>query len=304
MKTIICIFCFFFAIGLSLFAQQDEVLRSINNQSKVGEPSEAIIKTSTVGLSPYTAFLIADIKNIEMQGRKLSINDSILINKYSLHVIDNELYVNSFLHVSEDFSIEELRISGFLPGVYQGNIVSGLIPVFKIEEFLMLESVKYIKIGEPVSPQLDNASNSTWTNWVHQGYQLPQSYFGNGVVVGIIDQGFDYTHPNFFDALGNNYRIKRVWEQNATIGTPPSGFSYGRELSTQTTILNAQRDVINVSHGTHVTGIAAGSGSAASSYMGIAPQSDIVLVSYKGLDPYISDGVSYIMNYANSVGGF
>lgn len=136
---------------------------------------------------------------------------------------------------------------------------------------------------------------------MHQGLQLPQAYFGNGVVVGIIDGGFDYTHPNFYDGTGsNNYRVKRVWEQNATSGTPPSGFSYGRELTTQTSILNAQRDKPNASHGTHVAGIAAGGGANAT-YMGVASKSDLVFVSTNMTNIGIMDGIAYIYNYANSI---
>ena len=50
-------------------------------------------------------------------------------------------------------------------------------------------------------------------------------YKGKNVVVGIIDIGFDYNHPSFYDGQGN-CRIKRVWEQNK-LGTPPTGYNYG-----------------------------------------------------------------------------
>jgi hypothetical protein len=32
---------------------------------------------------------------------------------------------------------------------------------------------------------------------VHRGLNLKQSYIGEGVIVGIVDIGFDFTHPMF-----------------------------------------------------------------------------------------------------------
>jgi subtilisin family serine protease len=269
---------------------------------KQGEPKKSNLEFSAKGISPFTAFLITDLKMQERKSESRNSNDSLLINKYGLMRINNILYANAFLLTSDNYEPSELSKYGFLSGSQSGQIMTGLIPIDKIIEISNSDLIKYIQIGEPAKPLMDAARAATWVNEVHAGTGLPQSYFGNGVVVGIIDGGFDYTHPNFYDGTGsNNYRIKRVWEQNGT-GTPPAGYSYGRELSTQTSILNAQKDISSGSHGSHVTGIAAGAGGGASTtYMGVAPQSDVVLVSYGGSDSKLADAISYIMNYASSV---
>ena len=31
----------------------------------------------------------------------------------------------------------------------------------------------------------------------YAGTKLPQPYTGKGVIVGVVDQGLDFTHPNF-----------------------------------------------------------------------------------------------------------
>ena len=247
---------------------------------KQGEPKKSNLTFSAKGISPFTAFLITDLKMQERKSKNSNINDSLLISKYRLIRINNILYANSFLLTSDNYEQSELEKYGFLSGSQSGQIITGLIPIDNIIEISKSDLIKYIQIGEPVKPLMDNAKAATWVNEVHAGTGLPQSYFGNGVVVGIIDNGFDYTHPNFYDGTGsNNYRIKRVWDQHGT-GTSPSGFSYGTELTTQTAILNAQTSNPNTSHGTHVTGIAAGAGGGVgNTYSGVAPQSDIVLVS-------------------------
>jgi len=264
---------------------------------KKGTPSKAISSFSIKGISPYTAFLVNDL-NLKEKSNNTIIDDSSFIKKYNLINVSNVLYANSFLYISENYDEQELLDLGFLPGSKSGEIITGLVPIDRISEIANCQSVKHLEIGEPVKVLMDEARASTWVDDVHAGTNLCKGYFGKDVVVGIIDGGFDYTHPNFYDATGtNNYRIKRVWEQNSN-GTPPSGYSYGRELKTQTAILNAQTDDYS-SHGTHVAGIAAG---ANSSYTGVAPQSDLILVSYGSQNTSIIDGISYIMNYAASVG--
>jgi len=147
---------------------------------------------------------------------------------------------------------------------------------------------------------MDKARSRSWVDTVHKGYNLPMAYKGDSVIVGIIDAGFDYTHPNFYDTSGiNNYRIKRVWDQNAT-GTNPSGFSYGNELTTQTDMLNVKYSHTTTSHGTHVAGIAAGGG-VMPAFKGVAPNSNLVLVATTMYTSGIMDGIAYIMNYATSV---
>lgn len=82
----------------------------------------------------------------------------------------------------------------------------------KIENLPLLESIqclKYADIGEKLDLEVNNARNSTNTNSVHMGTGISQAYTGTGVIVGIIDEGFDYTHPNFKDINGN-LRISRV----------------------------------------------------------------------------------------------
>ena len=51
---------------------------------------------------------------------------------------------------------------------------------------------------------------------------------GEGVLVGIIDTGVDYTNPLFRYSDGSS-RILRIWDQTVQDGTPPEGILYGAE---------------------------------------------------------------------------
>lgn len=114
---------------------------------------------------------------------------------------------------------------------------------------------------------------------IYAGKNLPQAYTGQGVVVGVMDIGFDLTHPNFYSRDTTQYRISRFWDMLSqdTIG---SKLYVGRDFSGREELLQVAhaRDAINLSHGTHTLGIAAGSGYT-SPYVGMAPESDICLVA-------------------------
>ena len=191
----------------------------------------------------------------------------------------------------------------------------------KISELPLLENeecVLYIDAGETMSSEVDNARASTNVDEVHTGAStLNNSYKGNGVLVGIIDRGFDYNHINFKDEDGN-FRITRIWNQSDNSGWSPVGFDYGTQLYGYDLEegLDEQLpyDTSYSSHGTHVAGIAAGKGINPET-VGMAPESEIILVTRKSVqsdfpndqftqDPnkaHVSDAISYLVGVAQSL---
>ncbi len=283
-----------------LLAQEN--IESISLKLGVGATAQYTLPSK--GLSASTAILLMKLEEAEKVGGQVNIHDSAFVDNFNLYYNNKgELYVNAFLLVTDDFDSSLFMVQG--PVVKSGTykILTVSLPLKELKGFVDVEGVVYVEVAEKVEQSMDAARGATWVNWVHQGLQLTQAYLGSGVVIGIIDEGFDYTHPNFFDATGiSNYRVKRVWEQNATVGIPPAGFTYGRELTTEAAILAAQKDKLNESHGTHVAGIAGGAGGGANAtFTGVAPQSELVFVSTNMSTPGIANGIAYIFSYASSV---
>src|SRR5690606_31801870 len=141
------------------------------------------------------------------------------------------------------------------------------------------------EMDQPARPELFDAKIHTRVDSVHGGYNLPMPYTGKDVVIGVIDFGFDYDNPAFYDTLGQKYRVKKAWELETT-GTPPAGYSYGHELADSNAIRAQGTDNPEQSHGTPVAGIAGGSGIARVGaypdlYQGIAFESDFVFVGVR-----------------------
>ena len=92
-----------------------------------------------------------------------------------------------------------------------GRIYIVNIPLNKVGELSLndtiqrLEAERMPKPAMNVTPQQVNASN------VYTGSALPQAYTGAGVVAGVFDCYYDFTHPAFYDAEGN-LRIKYYYD--------------------------------------------------------------------------------------------
>lgn len=281
----------FFLTIVILFASQ--IINSQVPPKKKQATKASYVYKQPKNCSPYTALLLSNLK----QKR----NVDYLTEHFNLIKLDNETYVSAFIKTDVSIDKSLLLEYGVKLNTQAGNIYTSLIPINQLENILLVDGLEYLEIGHKVEPRLDSALDQTWVNWVHDGTDLSQSYTGNGVVVGVIDVGFDYTHPTFYNADYTQYRVSRVWEQGES-GTPPTGYNYGNELIGQTAILDDGYSSTTESHGTHVAGIAAGSGSALSTYKGVAYDSEMIFVDIGTNGPTVGliEGIEYVFNYANT----
>lgn len=199
-----------------------------------------------------------------------------------------------------------------------GNIYIASIPIRNLPALSLCKSVSRIEANRGNSITMDTTLLVLGANKAHEGLPpLPQAFTGHGVVVGVQDIGFDLTHPNFYDATATHYRISRMWDMLSadTIG---STLYVGADYTSEEALLQYahSRDGLIQTHGTHTLGSAAGSGYN-SPYRGVAPGSDICLVSNAVSEDiifidsvdyekytYATDalGFKYMFDYADAVG--
>ncbi len=145
-------------------------------------------------------------------------------------------------------------------------------------------------------------------NPVHAGQNpLDTSYTGKGVVIGVIDTGIDFNHPDFQFANGKT-RIVRWWDQSLPFDaqrTPPYGYGQVWD-STDINLGNCTSVDQGNAHGTTVTGTAAGNGLANGRHKGVAPDATLVMVtsdfSAGNWLATVADATDYIYKVADSLG--
>lgn len=149
---------------------------------------------------------------------------------------------------------------------------------------------------------------------------------GNGILIGFVDTGIDYTNV-YFQNADNTSRIVSIWDQTIP-GNPPEEFGYGSVYSQEQLdeALKSQDPYSVVptrdtnGHGTFLAGLAAGNDqSGSNTFVGAAPDAGIVMVKLRPASQKLRDtflvgedvaayqsndiftGLQYILNLANQL---
>ena len=170
------------------------------------------------------------------------------------------------------------------------QLLSITVPASGLQQLVGMDEV--VRIYGPKETRMRNDASkvSTGVAQIHAGTGLDSPYKGQGVLIGIVDGGFQYNHPAFKDANGNT-RIAKIWRQNVADELPTSDI---------TLINDGEEDT----HGTHVAGIAAGSeisvtsGTSSVNLGGMAPEATLLLATYKSSSQDILDCMAWLKQEA------
>lgn len=120
---------------------------------------------------------------------------------------------------------------------------------------------------------------------------------GQGVLIGIIDTGIDYTHNAFRYADGTS-KILSIWDQTIQNDTLiPEGYEYGSEYSqAQLNVALASEDPLSIvpsvdenGHGTFLAGVATGTRSDENNFSGVVPNAELVVVKLRPARNFIRE---------------
>lgn len=213
--------------------------------------------------------------------------------------------------------------------------VSGLAMLTGIRTVSAIEVVKSAQM--PTPPVTDIAptfaipvrGGSTSTKPVLANEFNRQSLTGKNVIVGVIDSGIDWQHEDFIREDGTS-RILAIWDlfdssyetSNGAIGSKPPVYLESEKKWLGTLYTNAQinaalkgaETVMSTDkhgHGTAVAGTAVSNGRAtadgvpAGTYMGVAPEADLVVV--RAMDctyfsPFAELTAGWIAEFASTLG--
>lgn len=158
--------------------------------------------------------------------------------------------------------------------------VGNIREVWSDEVVVSLKAPRFVGM-EPVIGEIETFKGTYPT-------QNPTSFTGKGILIGIIDWGFDFTHPNFLNPDGST-RFLAIWDQTTDFVPAGNRYGYGKIYTRQQINVALKTaspfDTLGYhpawgdpeasgAHGTHVTDIAAGNGSVGE--RGIAPEAELI----------------------------
>lgn len=271
-------------------------------------------------LSTLVLFALAFVFFAQAQsGTKLDLETALRLKKGEVRTYNQQLLVKGDV---KKIKLLAEQYGGRLKYSYK-DIASVEIPDSKLAAFAGEVAVQEIQNPNTTGHLLmDTARIRNNVDAIHAGQSpLPRDLKGRGVIVGVIDGGIYWQHPDFKDANGNT-RIRYIWDQSYANGTArPQPYNYGNEWNWQEINLgncNHVEPAADASHGTCVTGAAAGNGfsllgdslggdtTPEKRYVGIAPESEIIFVrvdvAAPNFDAHIADAVDYIFKKADAMG--
>lgn len=232
------------------------------------------------------------------------INEAI-IQKFPIYQINQEYYLSLFGKVSSNSNYSELTANKCIIGKPTGSVLTVKVPLKALHTIHWNEVYNYMEIPSKVAPHLDKVLKDTRVDSVQRGINLPEAFTGKDVYIGVTDWGFDYTHPMFYDTLLQTSRVAAAWDQYRSFGSQPSSFPYGVEFTTPSELLAAESDTANIysynTHGTHVAGIAGGSG-AGLAYRGMAFESEFLFCTFLIDAASVIDGFNWMHEKAQQNG--
>lgn len=150
---------------------------------------------------------------------------------------------------------------------------AAFLPVDSLGALDQSASIVRMEANELSNVLNDNSKEILGVNKVWNGIELPQAFRGNGVLAGVMDIGFDFTHPSFRNEDGSS-RVIWFWDPLAENDNPKE---LGRTYTTPDEVLAAEHsyNAAQDNHGSHVLGSIAGRG-IDGNFAGMAPEADII----------------------------
>jgi subtilisin family serine protease len=329
----------FASLALAL-AQQSVPQNPPYPQIEVGRGGAARGDDGIDKLSPELRILYAQYGPTTRGGEQSRYSDEQLRELFNLKTNEANPYVGVVLTVAAQTNLAELKQGGLKIYYRQGQTIFGEVPVRSLGAVAGLSSVLAIAATKashiPTPPQSTEPPKLELpTRGEPSGAPVRLSnefnsggLTGKGVIIGIVDSGIDWQHPDFIRPDGTS-RILALWDQEddsykesqGRTGSRPPVLTADGDALPGTVYTNAQINAAlkgrgkvnsqdNHGHGTAVAGTAAGNGRAttskvpAGSWKGVAPEADLIIVKAGdcgGISRYALFGTYWIANTAQEL---
>ncbi len=196
-------------------------------------------------------------------------------------------------------------------GIYRGSVKGWhyvRIPSNELQEFIENKNILNVNFRAYQGTALNDTMRvNNRINDIHAGTApLNTSLEGDGVIIGLIDAGIDFLHPDFMNP-DSSTRVMYLWDQTLGVNQyTPAQYGYGQHWDSTKINQGLSTNVDQWGHGTTVAGAACGNAFANGKNKGVAPKTDIIMVesNFNAADwlATVVDAVEYIYTIADSIG--
>lgn len=173
------------------------------------------------------------------------------------------------------------------------------IPVDKFVDLAKNKNIQYIEMPKNLYTTDALSNRAACVQQARDTFNIQ----GEGVLIGFIDSGIDYTHPAFRNDDGTT-RIEYIYDLSE------GGRIYSKEKINEALKSKDPLSIVSsydqTAHGTHVAGIACAGGKINPNYYGVAPKSSIAMVkSTRGsfaLSTNIMRGLKFLVDKGKELG--
>lgn len=175
-----------------------------------------------------------------------------------------------------------------------------IIKVNDLNRIIELEGLQYIELPKILYTSAYDSNRASCIPSVWNNYNLT----GEGILVGFLDTGIDYTHNAFKDAEGNT-RIEYIYDLENRVVYDRNKINEALKSEDPFSIVP---EIDLSGHGTHVAGIACAGGNINFDNYGVAYKSSIAMVKITGenslraaLSTQLMRGLKFLMDKSNEI---
>ncbi|HHQ4155020.1 S8 family peptidase [Clostridium perfringens] len=221
-----------------------------------------------------------------------------LIEQYSPNNGEIELvvlYGDNFLRFKNSVDVIGAKVEDL--GYGFGILI---IKVNDLNRIIELEGLQYIELPKILYTSAYDSNRASCIPSVWNNYNLT----GEGILVGFLDTGIDYTHNAFKDADGNT-RIEYIYDLENGVVYDKNKINEALKSEDPFSVVP---EIDLSGHGTHVAGIACAGGNINFDNYGVAYKSSIAMVKITGenslraaLSTQLMRGLKFLMDKSNEI---
>ena len=221
-----------------------------------------------------------------------------LIEKYSPNNEDIELvvlYGDNFFKFKNSVDVIGAKVEDL--GYGFGILI---IKVNDLNRIIELDGLQYIELPKILYTSAYDSNRASCIPSVWNNYNLT----GEGILVGFLDTGIDYTHNAFKDTDGNT-RIEYIYDLENEVVYDKNKINEALKSEDPFSIVP---EIDLSGHGTHVAGIACAGGNINFDNYGVAYKSSIAMVKITGenslraaLSTQLMRGLKFLMDKSNEI---